>query len=83
MSVGEDCPLENTAGIQGGACIVYRFRGHVKYIYGAYQSIFLVWLPRTGYVIDAYKSMFDVYHMVDGETMYMEMDICVPVKINR
>ena len=42
-----------------------------------------MWLPRTGYVIDAYKSMFDVYHMVDGETMYMEMDICVPVKINR
>ena len=83
MSVGEDCPLENTAVIQGGACIVYRFRGHVKYIYGAYQSIFLVWLPRTGYVIDAYKSMFDVYHMVDGETMYMEMDICVPVKIDR
>lgn len=80
MSVEGDCTLENTTVIQGGTCIVYRFKGHVKHIYEAYQTIFLVWLPKTRYVIDAYKSMFDVYHWVDDRTMAMEMDICVPVR---
>lgn len=46
----------------------------------AYQSIFLVWLPRKHYEIDTGKSMFDVYHKIDSDTMYMEMDICLPIK---
>ena len=80
MSVGENCPLTNRAQIQGGKCIVYHFKGHAKHIYAAYQTIFLVWLPRVSYELDATKSLFDIYHEVDSETLYMELDICVPVK---
>ncbi len=80
MSVREDCPLKNRAKIQGGKCIVYHFQGHAKHIYAAYQTIFLVWLPKVSYELDATKSLFDIYHEVDSETMYMELDICVPVK---
>ena len=80
MSVNKDCPLENTITIQGGKCIVYHFKGHAKYIYAAYQTIFLVWLPRTSYELDASKSLFDIYHMIDSNTMYMELDICLPIK---
>lgn len=80
ISVGEDCPLENTTWIQGGRCIVYHFKGRAWEIYAAYQTIFLVWLPRTSYEIDAAKSLFDIYHVVDCDTMYMELDICIPLK---
>lgn len=80
MSVKADCPLENTALLQGGPCVVYHFKGHAKEIYAAYQTIFLVWLPRTSYELDAGRSMFDVYHRVDSDTMYMELDICLPIK---
>ena len=80
MTVGEDCPLENTTIIQGGKCAVYRFKGHAKHIYGAYQTLFLVWLPRTAYRLDQGRSLFDIYRVVDGNTLYMELDICLPVK---
>ena len=80
MSVGEDCALENTTLIKGGKCVVYRFKGHAKQIYGAYQTIFLIYFPRTSYVLDAGRSMFDIYHVADGESLYLEMDICLPVR---
>lgn len=80
ISVSEDCSLENTTWIQGGRCIVYHFKGHAREIYAAYQTIFLVWLPRTSYELDAQKSLFDIYHVVGSDTMYMELDICIPLK---
>lgn len=80
MSVEQGCPLENTVDIQGGRCLVYHFKGHAKCIYAAYQTIFLVWLPKTSYELDASKSLFDVYHKVDADSMYMELDICIPIK---
>lgn len=80
MSVGEDCPLENSTRIQGGKCVVYRFRGHAKHIYAAYQTIFLVYFPRTSYELDTGRSIFDLYHRADGESMFMELDICLPVR---
>ena len=80
MTVGEDCPLENTTIIQGGKCAVYRFKGHAKHIYAAYQTLFLVWLPRTAYRLDQSRSLFDIYRVVDGNTLCMELDICLPVK---
>lgn len=80
MSVPEGCPLENTLRIQGGTCFVYHFKGHAKYIYAAYQTLFLVWLPETRRELDSGRSVFDIYHKIDCETMYMELDICLPVK---
>lgn len=79
MSVSENCPLDNTAWIRGGKCIVYHFKGHAKHIYAAYQTIFLVWMPETSYQLDDSRSIFDIYHKVDCDTMYMELDICLPV----
>lgn len=80
MSVGNDCLLENTETIEGGRCAVYHFKGHAKHIYAAYQTIFLVWLPRKHYEIDTERNIFDIYHRIDCETMYMELNICLPVK---
>lgn len=79
MSVDRSVPLENTCIIKGGKCAVYPYKGLGKYIYAAYQTIFTVWLPRTPYELD-YRSGFDIYHMVDSESGYMEMDICMPLK---
>lgn len=80
MSVDKNCALENTAMIQGGKCAVYHFKGHAKHIYAAYQTMFLIWLPETSYEVDTDRSMFDLYHVVDCDTMYMELDICLPVR---
>lgn len=80
MTVGEECPLENMAVIEGGRYVLYQFKGHAKHIYAAYQTLFLVWLPRTSYILEAGRSLFDIYHLVDGDTMYMELDICLPIK---
>ena len=80
MSVSEDCPLENTLKIRGGRCFVYHFKGHAKYIYAAYQTLFLIWLPHTNHELDESKSLFDIYHKIDSGTMYMELDICLPMR---
>lgn len=79
MSVDRSVPLENTCIIKGGKCAVYPYKGLGKYIYAAYQTIFTVWLPRTPYELD-YRSGFDIYHMVDSKSGYMELDICMPLK---
>jgi len=79
LGAREDCRLENTMVIRGGRCAVYHFAGHVSQVYGAYQSIFLVWLPKCSLKPDAARPPFDIYHRVDRETMYMELDICVPL----
>ena len=45
MSAEIECPLENTALLKGGSCVVYHFKGHAKYIYAAYQTIFWCGFP--------------------------------------
>jgi len=79
MSVDRSAPLENTCTIEGGKCAVYPYKGLGKHIYAAYQTIFTIWLPRTKYELD-YRSGFDIYHQVDTESGYMELDICLPLK---
>ena len=79
MSIAGDVPFENTCTIAGGKCAVYAYKGLGKHIYAAYQTIFTVWLPQAGYVLDD-RSGFDIYRMVDEKSGYMELDICLPVK---
>ncbi|MDE7267028.1 MAG: AraC family transcriptional regulator [Lachnospiraceae bacterium] len=79
MSVDKNAPFENTCTIEGGKCAVYSYKGLGKHIYAAYQTIFTVWLPQTPYELDN-RSGFDIYHKVDGESGYMELDICLPLK---
>lgn len=79
MTVDPGCKLENTCIIRGGLCAVYPFRGLAKHIYAAYQTIFHIWLPKSGYELDG-RCGFDIYHKVDKGSMYMELDICLPVR---
>lgn len=79
MTVEPGCGLENICVIQGGKCAVYPFKGLSKYVYAAYQTIFQRWLPRTGYELDD-RCGFDIYHKVDIDSMYMEFDICLPIR---
>lgn len=80
LTVDKDCPLENTRRIGGGRCAVYHFQGHMKHIYAAYQTLFLVWLPGSGFELDNSRSLFDLYHLVDVSKYYVEMNICLPIK---
>lgn len=79
MTLDPDCTLENTCRIRGGKCAVYPFKGLAKHIYAAYQTVFHVWLPQTNYELDD-RCGFDIYHMVDSNSMYMELDICLPIR---
>ncbi len=79
MTVPENCGLANTYVLKGGKFAVYHFKGHAKQIYTAYQNIFNVWLPQSGHEIDE-RYGFDLYHMVNCDTMDMEIDICIPIK---
>lgn len=79
MSVPEDCKLPNTDTIKGGKFAIYHFKGTVPQIYAAYQSIFNVWLPQSNCEIDD-RYGFEIYRKIDCSIMYMEIDICIPVK---
>ncbi len=69
----------NTLILRGGKFAVYHFKGLVNQIYTAYQSIFTMWMPHSGYEIgDRYG--FDIYRKIDCNTMYMEIDLCIPIK---
>lgn len=69
----------NTMTIPGGKYAVYRYRGYPKLIYKAYQSVFCNWFSETGYRID-HRIGYDIYHTIDEDTLYMELDICIPIK---
>lgn len=79
LSVEKNCPLENTYILKGGKFAIYHYKGFVAQIYSAYQSIFNVWLSQSNYSIDE-RYGFDIYRKVDCLSMYMEIDICIPVK---
>lgn len=79
MSVDKECTLENTCIIQGGKFAVYHFKGFANEIYAAYQNMFNVWFPQSHYEIDE-RYGFEIYHSADCETMYMIMDLCIPIR---
>jgi AraC family transcriptional regulator len=72
-------PNENTCVIPGGKFAIYHFEGSPKQIYGAYQSMFTIWLPKSGCQIDERYS-YDIYRKVDCDQNFMIIDICIPVK---
>lgn len=79
MSVAKDCPLENTYTIQGGKFAVYHFKGYPEQIYEAYQNLFNVWIPASNHRIDK-RYGFDCYREIDCETLYMVLDIYIPIE---
>jgi len=68
----------NTTIIEGGKYAVYHYKGYPQLIYQAYQSFFCNWLAKTGNKIDN-RGGFDLYRYIDNETLYMELDICIPI----
>ncbi len=79
LTVPEGCSLENTYVLRGGKFAIYHFKGLAKQIYTSYQSIFNVWLPQGNYVIDD-RYGFEIYRKIDCDSMYMEIDLCIPIK---
>lgn len=79
MTVPEDTPLDHTCMLKGGKFAIYHFRGPVHMIYHALQSIFNVWLPQSGHVLDE-RYGFDIYREIDCGAMFMEIDFCIPIK---
>ena len=78
MTVPESCALPNICRIPGGKYAVYHFYGPVQQIYAAYQSLFNIWIPQSGYAIDERYS-FDICRRIDGDTSHMQIDICIPI----
>jgi len=79
ISAPKDCTLKNVYVLKGGKFAVYRFKGFVKQIYTAFQSIFNVWLPQSNCDIDD-RYGFEIYRKIDCASMYMEIDLCIPIK---
>lgn len=79
MSVDKSCKLKNTCTIPGGKFAVYHFKGFPQQIYAAYQNIFNVWFPKTNYRIDK-RYGFDCYREINCETMYMVLDLYIPIE---
>lgn len=70
------CP--NTMTLEGGKYAVYRYAGYPQQTYLAYQSFFFSWLSATGNKVDN-RGGFDIYRRIDTDTLYMELDICIPI----
>lgn len=79
MSAPADCRLPNIDVIKGGKYAVYHFKDSVYKLYAAYQSIYQVWLPESRREIDE-RYGFECYRLIDDKTMYMEIDLCIPIK---
>lgn len=72
-------PQKNTMIIEGGKFAVYHYAGYPQMIYLAYHSFFCNWLTKSNNKIDN-RGGFDLYRKIDSETLYMELDICIPIK---
>lgn len=79
MTIPQDCPLPNTCVIEGGKYAIYHFKGPVEHIYAAYQCFFNGWLPQSRCELDD-RYGFEIYRKIDCGAMYMEIDICFPLK---
>lgn len=79
LSVDDNCSLANITTIQGGKYAVYRFDGLIQEIFFAFQGIFNIWLPNSGYTMDE-RYGFEIYRAIDEENMHVVMDLCIPVQ---
>ncbi|QOX61875.1 AraC family transcriptional regulator [Anoxybacterium hadale] len=79
LSAPKGYPMENTYVLKGGKFAVYHFKGFVTQIYTSYQSIFNVWLPQSNCQIDD-RYGFEIYRKINCDSMYMEIDLYIPIK---
>ena len=79
ITVDNTCNLDNITTIKGGKFATYRFEGEIEDIFRTLQGIFVVWFPRSGFVMDE-KYGLNIYRKIDRATSYVVMDLCIPVK---
>lgn len=80
MTYPENSGLKNTTVLTGGKFAVFPFKGFIKDISETHVLLLRnIWFPQSGYELDNRLS-YELYHYVDNETMYMEFDICIPIK---
>lgn len=79
MTVDKNCSLDNVTTIPGGKYAVYRFDGLIQEIFFAFQGIFNIWLPNSGYEIDERYGL-EIYRSVDEESKHAVMDLCIPIQ---
>lgn len=79
VTADKSCMLKNTRFMPGGKFAVFHFKGNIWEIYPVHQSLLGIWFPGSGYAIDS-RYGFDIYRFIDRKTMYMEIDICIPVR---
>ncbi len=75
-----DAPLQATQ-IEAGTCAVLHYQGPYSDMHAAYQWLFGVWLPASGYEA-ADQPVFEVYLNNPRETAPNDLltDICLPLK---
>ncbi|AET68081.1 DNA-binding domain-containing protein, AraC-type [Desulfosporosinus orientis DSM 765] len=79
MTVDQNCPLDNVIIIPGGGFAKFRFEGLIQDIFAAFQGVFTVWLPESGYEMRESYGL-DIYRAIDRESMRVVMDLCIPIK---
>jgi AraC family transcriptional regulator len=79
MTVDQSCPLDNITTIPGGKYAAYRFEGLIEEIFAAFQGIFTVWLPKSGYEMDERYGL-EIYRVVDEYNRFVVMDLCIPIR---
>lgn len=79
MTTDESCALDNLTTIKGGKFAVYRYEGKIQDIFCSVQGVFSVWLPASGYIMDERYGL-NIYRKIDGNSEYVIMDLCIPVK---
>jgi len=79
MTVDQNCPLDNVIIIPGGKFAISSFEGLIQDIFAAFQGVFTVWLPESGYVMRESYGL-DIYRNINRESMRVVMDLGIPIK---
>lgn len=79
MTVDQNCPLDNLLIIPGGKFAIFPFEGLIQDIFAAFQGVFSVWLPESGYVMRESYGL-DIYRNINRESMRVVMDLGIPIK---
>jgi len=43
------------------------------------QGVFMIWLPESGYEMEQRYGL-DIYQNIDAESLYVALDLCIPIK---
>ncbi len=69
---------ENTCILNGGKFVVYPYKGYIDGIVVSHQELIGSWFPAKKLELDE-RYAYNQYRLV-REDLYMEFDICIPIK---